>query len=108
MLPELASKMPVASRIILLGHLKKLGAHLYTGHICREITAKTVDIEDNRGVARILKADTVVIAVGDKPDTALYDALRDNVAELYLIGDASCPEGIAESVAAGYYTGLRI
>ncbi|MEN6472960.1 MAG: FAD-dependent oxidoreductase [Syntrophaceae bacterium] len=108
MLPELAAKMPAAGRTILLGHLKTLGAYFYTGYRCREITAKTVAIEEERGVGRVLKADTVVIAVGDKPDTALYDALKGKVAELYLIGDAARPEGIAESVAAGYYTGLRI
>jgi len=45
--------------------------------------------------------------VGDKPDTALYDALQGRVAELYLIGDAARPGGIAESVA-GYSPGLTV
>ena len=38
------------------------------------------------GVCRSVKADTVVLAVGDKPDTVLYDELKDKVAEIYNIG----------------------
>lgn len=108
MLPELAGRMVTAHRIILLGHLDRLGVRTYTSARCVHIDRATVLIEDGGGRRRSIKADTVITAVGDRPDTALFDAIRHRHPNAMLIGDALKPEGIGESVRAGYYAALGI
>ncbi|MDD5712533.1 MAG: FAD-dependent oxidoreductase [Smithellaceae bacterium] len=108
MFPELAGKMVAAGRTVLLGHLKILGAEIHCSSTCLEIRDQLVLVAGERGRITKLPADTVVVSVGDRPDRSLHDALQGKIPELYIIGDAARPEGIAESVAAGYYTALNI
>ncbi len=108
LLPELATKMVAANRTILLGHLAKLGVRSYTGCKCKEISEDSVLVEDADGNVVELKADSVIAAIGDRPETNLYDELKDKLDEVYLIGDALKPEGIAESVHAAYRLVMKI
>jgi thioredoxin reductase len=50
----------------------------------------------------------VVIAIGDRPNLALYKELKGVVPEIYMAGDCVKPEGIAEAVAAGHQAALAI
>ncbi len=88
MLDTMAEKMVNVARTILMGHLKGLGVTLLTSCKCLEITDSSVACQDKEGTVHTIPADTVVAAVGDKADNALYRALEGKVPELYNIGTA--------------------
>lgn len=108
MLDTMAEKMVNVARTILMGHLKGLGVTLLTSCKCLEITDSSVACQDKEGTVHTIPADTVVAAVGDKADNALYRALEGKVPELYNIGDSAKPDSIAASVSQGYYCGLGL
>jgi len=51
---------------------------------------------------RNIDANTVVLAEGFKPNTVLWEALRDKVPGLYLIGDATWPNQLLEATRAAW------
>ena len=57
---------------------------------------------------RALPADTVVLAVGDKPDKTLYESVKDLVPECYLVGDAAGGGIIPNAVFDGYTVGAKL
>ena len=107
MLDTMAEKMTNVSRTILIGHLKGLGVKLLTSCNCKEITEDTVVCELDGRELRI-PAETVIAAVGDRPNDSLYQELRGKVEELYNVGDSACPDSIAAAVSQGYYCGRNI
>ena len=54
-----------------------------------------------------LPADTVVLAVGVKPDRSLADACRERGIETVVIGDASSPRTITDAVREGFEEALK-
>jgi 2,4-dienoyl-CoA reductase-like NADH-dependent reductase (Old Yellow Enzyme family)/thioredoxin reductase len=76
---------------------------------------KLVEIKDGNvvlecsGRLKELDADTVVMAVGFKPQNALVDELKSiEGIEVYAIGDCVKPAKIYDAIHAGYKTGLKI
>ena len=55
-----------------------------------------------------IPADSVVIAVGDKPNTTLYDELNGRVPELYNVGDSASAGLIATAVNQAYNCALKL
>ncbi|MFS8084258.1 MAG: FAD-dependent oxidoreductase [Acidobacteriota bacterium] len=55
-------------------------------------------VEDVAGTRKIEGFDTIVLAVGSKPDDRLAQDLAGSVAELYVVGDASRPGEILQAV----------
>lgn len=108
LLDTMAEKMVNVARTILMGHLKGLGVVLLTSCRCREITESSVTYEDQQGAVHTVSADTVVAAIGDKPEQGLYQELVGNVPALYNVGDSNRPDSIAEAVTEGYYCGLQL
>ncbi len=66
----------------------------YESRVVR-ITPEGVEISGKEGGARLLKADTVVLAFGLVGNEALIQELKDVVAETYLVGDCDHPGNIA-------------
>ena len=108
MLDIIADRMVNVTRTILLGHLKGYGVELLTSCSCQEITDSKVIYKDKEGTVHELEADTVVIAIGDKPETTLYEELEGKVPELYNIGDSAGAGTIAKAVAQGYRLALKL
>ncbi|HEX3046593.1 MAG TPA: FAD-dependent oxidoreductase, partial [Bacillota bacterium] len=107
-LDKLAVKMAATSRTILLAHLDSLGVKIYGSSKCKEIKDHSVVIEHKSGGIEELKADTVLIAVGDRPNRDLYSELEGKIMELYAVGDCHEPASIVEAVSTGYYTALQL
>lgn len=105
---SLAENTGKTAQTILLGHLKGHKVGMYTGCIVEGITDKYVVFSDKDGKSECVKADTVVLAVGDKPDSSLYDELKDKVSEIYNIGDSNGGGIIPNAVFEGYTTGNAI
>ena len=108
MMDKIAEKMVNVTRTIVLGHLKGLGVELLTSTKCQEIGENSVVAAGKDGEKREIKADTVVIAVGDRPDASLYEELEGKVAELYNSGDSAGAGNIANAVNHGYYCALKL
>jgi 2,4-dienoyl-CoA reductase-like NADH-dependent reductase (Old Yellow Enzyme family)/thioredoxin reductase len=56
----------------------------------------------SRGMKSLLPADTVVLALGASPLNHLFDTLKDNVPEIYAVGDCVKPRKILEAVREAY------
>ncbi|MDD5093121.1 MAG: FAD-dependent oxidoreductase [Dehalococcoidia bacterium] len=68
-----------------------------------EVT-KNGAIVDAGGSRRELKADSIVVALGFKPQSALRDALEGTVPELYAVGDCVRPRNILHAMWEGFHT----
>ena len=55
---------------------------------------------------RILPADTVVMAAGAKPNTDMYEQLKEHFEHVDLIGDAVKVAKIPDAISSGYYLGI--
>lgn len=108
MLDTFAATMVATSRTILLAQLARLGVGLLPSHRCVEIGQRGVVVETPEGQRRELPADTVVIAVGDRPNRGLAQGLAGRVPELYEVGDAQGCASVLEAVATGYAVGKAL
>jgi len=108
MLDSVAGNTGKTAQTILLGHLKGYGVKLLTGCRVDKITEDEVIYTDKDGKSASIKADTVILAIGDKPDTSLYDSLKDEISEIYNIGDSNGGGIIPAAVYDGYTVGNKI
>ena len=104
----LAGNTGKTAQTVLMGHLKGYGAKLLTECRAEKITKDKVVYTDKAGKTQELKADTVVMAVGEKPDASLYEALQGEVKELYNIGDSNGGAILPNAVYEGYTVGCQI
>ena len=66
-----------------------------------EVTDKGLVITDKDGQKRLLEANTIITALPLKPNTELYDQVKDSAPEAYLIGDSKEPGLVVDAIAAG-------
>ncbi|MEI5995223.1 FAD-dependent oxidoreductase [Candidatus Enterococcus mansonii] len=104
----LAAKMVMTNRTILLDHLKLLGTTFMCETKCVKINQQSVEVIDGTGEAKEVVADTVLLSVGERPNTSLYDSLVGKVPELYNIGDSNTPDCFATSIKQGHEVGVEI
>ncbi len=104
----LAGNTGKTAQTILLGHLKAYKVRLLTGCRAKSITSSSVICEDKGGKEITLKADTVVMAIGEKPDASLYEELKDKLPEVYNIGDSNGGGILPNAVYEGYTVGMKI
>ena len=108
MLDEVAGVMPLALRKLLLARLAYMKVAVLTGVKCQELTEGGLLIITREGQEKTIAADSVVLAAGGRPNTALLADLRRTVPAVHLAGDCVEPRGIAEAVADGHSVGLAI
>jgi len=101
---DVASDMHLANRMHLLKLLADANVKIFTDTNILEITDKGVAIADKGGRKSILEADRVVFALGFKPDTRLLEALKDEVPEVYAIGDCVEPRKVMNAIWEGFRT----
>ncbi len=108
MTDEIAGNTGKTAQTILLGHLKGLKVNILTKSKVEKITDYQVVCKNEKGNTVTLDADTVVIAIGNRPDTSLYDSLKDHIEEIYNIGDSNGGGIIPNAVYEGYTVGNKI
>ncbi len=108
MLDEVAGVMPLALRKLLLARLAYMKVTVLTGVKCQELTEGGLLIITREGQEKTIAADSVVLAAGGRPNTALLADLRRTVPAVHLAGDCVEPRGIAEAVADGHSAGLAV
>ncbi|MBR3869741.1 MAG: FAD-dependent oxidoreductase [Clostridia bacterium] len=108
MTDTLAGNTGKTDQTILLGHLKGYKVNLLTECKVEKITATDVVYKSKDGRTNSVKCDTVVLAIGGRPETSLYDSLKDEVKEIYNIGDSNGGGIIPNAVYEGYTVGNKI
>lgn len=105
---DVAANTGKTAQTILLGHLKGNGVRLFTESRVKKITSDSVIYKDKTGKENSLRADTVVLAIGDRPNNSLYESLKDSFEEIYNIGDSNGGGIIPNAVYEGYTVGNKI
>lgn len=99
---------PEATRDMLLGRLKERGVEVLTGTKVKQIYTDGADCERNGEPCALRGFDCVVIAIGVRSYNPLSEQLKDDVAELVIVGDASSPKDAVEAIYTGAVAGLSL
>ena len=87
-------------------HLEKLLADsnvkILTNTEVLEITDEGITIADKHGKRSSLEANTVVLAIGLKPNQGFLEALKEKVPEVYAIGDCVEPRKVLNAIWEGF------
>lgn len=104
-LPELmiaGLPVPHENRMMLLELLAANNVSILTNTGIQEVIAEGAIISNEIFKKRTIKADTVVLALGLKPDDELYEFLRRKVAHLHALGDCREPRNIMGAIWDSY------
>jgi NADPH-dependent 2,4-dienoyl-CoA reductase/sulfur reductase-like enzyme len=108
MLEEIAADLVVHLKHYLSQRLAEKGVTVLTSTKVKELGKGYALVEDASGTREIGGFDTIVLAVGSKPDDRIAKRLEGKVPELHVIGDASEPREALEAVYEGEETALKI
>lgn len=93
-----------ANREMLVDLLKESNVRVMTNATLQEVTDEGVVIQ-SKAEEKTLPYDTVVLAVGLKSETSLYDLIKGETPELYKIGDCKKPRLVHEAIWEGFNIG---
>ncbi len=105
---ELATKVHRFIREPMLARLKYKGATILTGIEYQEITDAGVVIKTATDDKKVIEADSVVLAAGSTPNSALSADLKGKVDRVLLVGDCIKPRSVMEAVDEGFRAGVSI
>ena len=101
MAKRIALNVGPTSRWDVVKRVKRWGIKLLMSSKVVEIKEDGVILEDSEGT-KTIKADTIVLALGMKSDTSLFDSLNRKISNLHTIGDCVKPARILEAIHSGY------
>jgi 2,4-dienoyl-CoA reductase (NADPH2) len=97
----------ITTRWGIIQELQRSGVKLMTEAEVISIQKNGVEIKQGEEV-KFLPADTVVLAVGTRPQSELASSLQGKVPELYVVGDAAKPRKALDGIREGFEAGCRI
>lgn len=101
-LMQAGSPVPRPNSMMLRDLLKFHKVNVLTNTSLSEVTDDGVVVVEKSSPKTRLPADTVVIAVGLKSDQELYSALKDNIPNLHIVGDAVEARNIMHAIWDAY------
>jgi 2,4-dienoyl-CoA reductase (NADPH2) len=107
MLDKTARDVGISNRWILRNNLQKGGVKTFTSTKVERISEKEVSAIKN-GERLTLLADSVVLAVGSKPNKSLAEAIKEKIPEIYEIGDCVEPRKAIQAIHEGWNVALKI
>jgi NADPH-dependent 2,4-dienoyl-CoA reductase/sulfur reductase-like enzyme len=108
---RLGSDIGPVNRWLELDMLKKGGVVMESLTKVTEINHKGVKVSREGGKEDFLEADTVILALGLRPNPALANELKGKAPDIYLIGDVAEGAGvrrIREAIASGFEISSKI
>jgi 2-enoate reductase len=105
MLPELATGLFASNRTMLLAMLAQGKVHFIVRATIEEITDECVKIIDRDFKRSEVRCNTVALALGLEPQRELYESLKNEMAEVYMIGDCKESANILRAIWDGYMIG---
>jgi 2,4-dienoyl-CoA reductase (NADPH2) len=106
-LPKVGQDIGLTTRWTILQDLRRYGVQMLVNATAKEITPDGVVVTINEK-EELIEGDAVVLALGSSPDKALYEQLKDQVGELYLVGDAQSPRKAYEAIHEGFRVGMEL
>ena len=106
-LPEMASGICHANRVMLLDLLTDKHVELVNNASLEEVVDDGVVVIDTTSNRKTIKCDIVALAVGFEPCRELYESLRTERTEPYMIGDCQEPRSIMSAIHDGYHITCR-
>lgn len=94
----------ISSRWVILQEMRRYGVRAVTGARVLAINGRGVMV-DKGGEEKLIEADTVVLAVGARPDTGLCERIKEKLPEVYMVGDAVSPRKALDAVHQGHLAG---
>ncbi len=101
MRPEVGTGMDPLARSMLLERLSQREVEIHTETRVVRLTPDSVIGRTADGDVRF-PAETVVLAVGVRPERELAEALRGNGLQVHVIGDAADPRGALDAIREGF------
>jgi 2,4-dienoyl-CoA reductase (NADPH2) len=86
---EIAPEIGLKRRDEHMLRLDRCKVAVNTGIHIDRITSSGVVLLSHTGGEKLVPADSVIVVGGIQPDTALYDALRERIPEVYAVGDCT-------------------
>ncbi|MGE5454899.1 MAG: FAD-dependent oxidoreductase, partial [Methylocystaceae bacterium] len=105
--PRIGEDIGRSSKWVISMDLPRFGIQVATATRVIAIDDEGVVIEKGDERSKI-KADTIVLAVGSKPNNELYEQLKDVVPEIYLIGDARQPRKVMDAIGDGFHLAIKL
>jgi 2-enoate reductase len=87
-----------ANRSMLLDLLAEAGVRILTESTIEETSRAGIIVSRNDSTREKVNCDTVILALGRRPESSLYESLKDQVAELHAIGDCNEPRKIINAI----------
>lgn len=103
----LAQDCNIRQRPILMQMVERY-VSVHTGCAGRRITAEGLVCETAAGDEVLIPGTSIVLAVGQRANTAAVDALRDGAPFVRIVGDCSRPSNILNAMYAAYHAALDI
>ena len=107
-LDDIALKVPPASRNYLLAKLKELRVNIITKTYTKAIYENHIVIINENFKEQKIEADNIILATGYKPNKKFIKLIKENIPEVYAIGDCIMPASIFEAVHSGSKIGRLI
>jgi len=108
MLPRIGADYGPMNRWVVIDRLIAAGIRLETSVKVEGITEKGVRVIRAGLYPEFFEADSVVLALGMKPDDGVDLNLEGKVLSLFKIGDAVKPAGVTEAIESGLKVGLQV
>ena len=108
MLPKIGSGMESITRKVILKKLKKNNAAMLTDARLSKIENNGVVVVNQDNRETFIEAERVVIAIGTKPDTKLYDKVKPLGYKIHQIGDCLEPRCAKDAIYDSAVLGRRI
>jgi len=89
-------------------HAVKAACDLKFGHKLCEITEDGVVVENAEGNRISIAADKVVLCMGFKPASEMYDVLSQEMERVYKVGDVNVVDNIARAAREGYAASMEL
>ncbi|MCH3955689.1 MAG: FAD-dependent oxidoreductase [Eubacterium sp.] len=105
---ELCPDANVRYRPLLMNKMKEVGIQVHTGCTCKNITDDKVIGETKDGEQVEIHADSILCALGLKPNTDIVEELRGLAPQFASIGNCVRPNTITYAVYQGYHAALDI
>jgi 2-enoate reductase len=107
-LPKIGAQIESMTRKLILKQLRAHGVRMLTEYGLKKITETGVLLLDKTGKEVFLECDSVIIAIGSKPNTDLFEQTKTLGKETYYIGDCLESRSAKEAIFEGTSIGISI
>ena len=107
-LPKIGVQIEAITKKMILKGLKKNNVKILTEHRLLKVTESGVYITDKEENEAFIEGDSVIIAIGNRPESELYDSVQQLGIKSYRIGDCFEVRGAKDAIFEGASIGMSI